>query len=83
MGNFNAPEFLRCVIKHGLLDPTASSMDAYQLEGFLLRDEMFRHRRLKLGISLPLYQALEALAQAEILALRERVTGVLPFKKTA
>lgn len=83
MSNWNSPEFLRCAVKHGLLNAAASDpMDAYLLEGALLNDEMFRQRRLKLGLSLGVDKILDALSAAELQGLRERVTGVLPFRKT-
>lgn len=81
MSNWSSPEFLKCVVKHGLLNAaTADPMDAYMLEGALLHDEMFRQRRLKLGVSLGFEKILDALSPAELQALRERVTGVLQFR---
>lgn len=84
MSNWNDPEFLRCAVKHGLLNAAKSGpMDAYELEGFLLNDSFFRKKRLSLGIpaglNLPFAKVMEMLTPAEMVALRERVLGVVPF----
>ena len=78
--NWQTPEFIQFSIKHGLLNANAGPMEAYTLEGFLLRDEETRQKRLKLGLSLPFVEILKALTPAELAGLKERVAGVLPFR---
>lgn len=80
MSNFNSPEFLQCAVKHGLLSSSADAMDAYQLYGFLIRDEAFRQRRLKLGLALSFEKVLATLSPAELQGLNERAAGVLRFR---
>ena len=79
MTNFNSPEFLKAAIKAGLLSPNANAMECYLLHGVLLRDPLLVSHRLKFGLNLD--KILAALTKDEIVALRERVTGVVPFKK--
>ncbi len=74
---FHSPEFLKCVVKHGLLSASADVMDAYQLQGFLIRDEALRPKRFELGM----IAAIESLTPAELQSLRERVSGVLRFRE--
>ena len=81
MPDYNTPEFLSSVIKAGMLNPSASGMDAYLLYGFLLRDEFFRKRRLKIGLALPFHKVLKTLSPEELAALRDRALGVMPFRK--
>ncbi len=73
---FNEPEFLRCAVKHGLLVPSAELMDAHLCFGSLIRDEELRPKRFELGM----IAAIESLTPAELQSLRERVTGVVPFR---
>ena len=81
MSNWNSPEFLRCAVKHGLLNAAkAGPMDAYDLEGFLLHDEVFRQQRLKVGLRLGFAEVLESLPPQELRKLKERALGVLQFR---
>src|SRR5260370_34755594 len=63
---FHSPEFLKCVVKHGLLSASADVMDAYELQGFLIRDEALRPKRFELGM----IAAIESLTPAELQSLR-------------
>lgn len=69
---FNSPAFLTCVVKHGLLKGTATLEDAYELYGRLTRSQLLRGTE-------GLVAAVEALAPADLLKLRESLTGVIPF----
>jgi hypothetical protein len=66
---FNAPEFLSCVIKHGLLKADASLEEAYEVFGKLLHVEVLLAKRLKLGM----VAGIESLTAAELCIVRENV----------
>jgi hypothetical protein len=79
-------EFLRCVVKHGLIKSTADEMEAYVLHGRLLIDSVLTEKaqEFRIGAVLPGYarlRAIEKMSPKELVALRERVTNVLPFRR--
>ena len=78
-------EFLRFAVKHGLLKDTADEMEAYILHGRLLVDSVLteKAKEFLIGAVLPgnaRLRALEKMSPKELIGLRERVTGVLPFR---
>jgi len=79
--SFNSPKFLACTIKRSLLSPNAGLMEAYEVCGKLLKDEPLRKKRraiAKTSIA-DLLDGIESMSSAELITLRERVTGVLKF----
>jgi hypothetical protein len=80
----NSIEFLRCAVKHGLLSNSAHAMDAFLLHGKLVKDDVLTAKaaEFQIGAVLPGYarmRAIERMSPPELVALRERVAGVIPF----
>jgi hypothetical protein len=53
-------------------------MDVYLLEGKILNDSELTRRMLEMKVTRA--EALKSLSPQECVALRERVTGVVPFR---
>jgi hypothetical protein len=83
--SFNSPEFLACAVHYGLLKGTASLEDAYVVHGKLIGNETLRQKRLAIKEPqqhiAPLEDGISSLTPAELVRVRESVSGVVPFKK--
>jgi hypothetical protein len=78
------PELLACMLKFGLIKPTTTMMEAYEIWGQIMRHEPLRLKRLEMKGNAHiggLEEGIAALSFDELMTLRESLTGVLPFKK--
>lgn len=84
MSGFMSPDFLACAVHNGLLKGTASPEDAFMVYSKLLGNETLRKKRLEIKGQqhiASIVDGISALSPAELVFVKESVSGVVPFKK--